>query len=112
MTHGVIGNDGVKCIWLERERNAGINGVEPDTIGQSIRLRQAHAVIHAVRVDINSSNATPPLSSEVRRGTAGPAAHFQYVGIRGDLEPVREPKPLARGHPTALPDILTIGLLP
>src|SRR6476619_1709808 len=62
-------------------------------------------------VEIDASHPAASGGSEVHGGTAGAAADFQDVAVRVHECLVGKAKPVASGHPTALTDVLTKGVM-
>src|SRR6476620_2643291 len=62
-------------------------------------------------VEIDARHPAASGGSEVHGGTAGAAADFQNVAVRAHKRLVGKAKPVCGGHPTALTDVLTKGLM-
>ena len=81
-------------------------------IGDAAGLSEPFRVGDPVLVDIDAGHVATASLSQIEGGSSGPAAHVEDLTAGPDRGLVGDMQPFFGSHPTALADVLAVGLAP
>ena len=112
VAHRIVREDGVEARVRKRQRTMCVDPLKVGPSGEPAGRSEVFRVGDAVLVDIDAGHVATASLSQIEGRPSGAAAHVEDLTAGPDRGLVSDMQPFFGSHPTALADILAVGLAP